>query len=93
MSADRRPVAWCRWRRAVRGTGGATSSPTWPWWPRCPPPTGPVAARVVGLWPDAGFRLAVEVDEAVLAGAVDRVVDAVAVTADVRTAPCTAEVA
>ncbi|HZM54753.1 MAG TPA: hypothetical protein VFC03_06970 [Acidimicrobiales bacterium] len=45
------------------------------------------AARVVGLWPDAGFRLAVEVDEAVLTGAFDRVVDAVAVTAGVRATP------
>jgi len=47
-------------------------------------------ARVVGLWPDAGFRLAVEVDEGMLTSAVDRVVDAVAVTADVRaTGPAT----
>lgn len=49
-------------------------------------PDRPVAARVVGLWPDSGHRLVVEVDEAALAGAVDRVVDAVAVTTDVVTA-------
>ncbi len=46
----------------------------------------PVASRVVGLWPESGFRLAVEVDEAALTGAVDRVVDAVAMAADVRAA-------
>jgi hypothetical protein len=51
------------------------------------------AARVVGLWPDAGIRLAVEVDEAVLAGAVDRVVDAVAATADVWASRSATEVA
>jgi len=50
-------------------------------------------ARVVGLWPDAGYRLAVEVDEAVLTGAVDRVVDAVAVTADVRATGSATDVA
>ncbi|HEY4927702.1 MAG TPA: hypothetical protein VIH95_01020 [Acidimicrobiales bacterium] len=49
-------------------------------------PDRPVASRVVGLWPESGFRLAVEVDEAALSGAVDRVVDAVAMCADVRTA-------
>jgi hypothetical protein len=47
-------------------------------------PDGPVVSRVVGLWPESGFRLAVDVDEAALSGAVDRVVDAVAVTAEVR---------
>jgi len=45
-----------------------------------------VAARVVGLWPEAAIRLAVEVDEEALIGAADRVVDAVAVTADIRCA-------
>jgi hypothetical protein len=49
-------------------------------------PDRPVASRVVGLWPESGFRLAVEVDEAALSGAVDRVVDTVAVMADVQTA-------
>ena len=39
--------------------------------------------RVVGLWPEAGARRTVDVDEATLAGAVDRVVDTVAVTTDV----------
>jgi hypothetical protein len=45
----------------------------------------PVVSRVVGLWPECGYRLAVEIDEAALGGAVDRVIDAVAVVADVRT--------
>ncbi len=49
-------------------------------------PDVPVAARVVGLWPEAAIRLAVEVDEESLVGAADRVVDAVAVTADIRCA-------
>ena len=50
-------------------------------------------ARVVGLWPEVGVRLAVEIDEAALTGAVDRVVDAVAVTADVRASTLATEVA
>ncbi len=49
-------------------------------------PDGPVAARVVGLWPEPGLRLAVEVDEDALTCAVDRVVNTVAVTADAQTA-------
>ena len=49
-------------------------------------PDRPVPARVVGLWPESSHRLAVEVDEPALAGAVDRVVDAVAVITDVATA-------
>ena len=56
-------------------------------------PDRTTTARVVGLWPDAGLRLAVEVDEALLTGAVDRVVDAVAVTADVRASAPAIEVA
>lgn len=56
-------------------------------------PDRTAAARVVGLWPDSGLRLAVEVDEAVLTSAVDRVVDAVAVTADVRASAPATEVA
>jgi len=47
-------------------------------------PGRPAPARVVGLWPDAGYRLAVEIDEAALFDAVDCVIDAVAVTAEVR---------
>jgi hypothetical protein len=49
--------------------------------------------RVVGLWPEAGYRLAVEIDEAALGVAVDRVVDAVAVTADARAPAPMADVA
>jgi hypothetical protein len=56
-------------------------------------PDRPVASRVVGLWPESGFRLAVEVDEAALCGAVDRVVDTVAVVSDVRTAASVPDVA
>jgi hypothetical protein len=56
-------------------------------------PDRPVASRVVGLWPESGFRLAVEVDEATLSGAVDRVIDAVAVAADVRAAGTVSDVA
>ena len=47
-------------------------------------PERPAPSRVVGLWPEAGYRLAVEIDEAALFDAVDRVIDAVAVTAEVR---------
>ncbi|HEY5110332.1 MAG TPA: hypothetical protein VII96_12055, partial [Acidimicrobiales bacterium] len=53
----------------------------------------PVPSRVVGLWPECGYRLAVEIDEAALAGAVDRVVDTVAVVADVRMSATTVAVA
>ena len=45
-------------------------------------PGHPAVSRVVGLWPESGYRLVVDVDESALTGAVDRVVDAVAVTAD-----------
>ena len=56
-------------------------------------PDRAVASRVVGLWPESGFRLAVEVDEAALYGAVDRVVDTVAVVSDVRNAASVPDVA
>lgn len=56
-------------------------------------PERPVASRVVGLWPEVGYRMAIEIDEAALADAVDRVVDAVAVTADVRFPTPVADVA
>lgn len=46
-------------------------------------PDRPAVSRVIGQWPDSGHRLAVDIDEAALTGAVDRVVDAVAVTAEV----------
>ena len=49
-------------------------------------PDRPVAARVVGLWPEPGLRLAVEVDEESLSAAADRVVDAVAVSVEMRRA-------
>lgn len=52
-----------------------------------------VASRVVGLWPEAGYRLAVEIDETALVAGVDRVVDAVAVTADARATAPVADVA
>jgi len=48
-------------------------------------PTRPVPARVIGLWPDAGFREGIEVDRAALEGAVDRVVATVARLVDART--------
>ena len=48
-------------------------------------PECPVAGRVVGLWPESGLRLAVEVGENALISAVDRVIDAVTVTAAART--------
>ena len=44
-------------------------------------PDRPVPARVVGLWPDAAEERTVEIDEAALDGAVDRVVATVAMTA------------
>ena len=46
-------------------------------------PAGPTPVRVVGLWPEAGARRVVDVDERALTDAVDRVVDTVAVTTDV----------
>jgi hypothetical protein len=49
-------------------------------------PGTPVVSRVVGLWPESGFRLAVDIDEVALCGAVERVVDAVAVIAEVQSA-------
>jgi hypothetical protein len=56
-------------------------------------PDRAAAARVVGLWPEAGYRLAVEIDEAALADAVDRVIDAVATTTDMRAGAAEADVA
>jgi len=53
----------------------------------------PVVSRVVGLWPECGYRLVVEIDEAALTGAVDRVVDTVAAMTDVRNSAPAAEVA
>ncbi len=47
-------------------------------------PSRPVPARVVGLWPDAGADRCVEIDETVLAAAVDRVVATVAAVVDSR---------
>jgi len=46
-------------------------------------PGRPAVSRVIGLWPESGYRLVVDVDGTTLAGAVDRVVDAVAVSAAV----------
>ena len=48
-------------------------------------PDQPVPARVAGLWPEAGVRRTVEVDETVLAAAADRVVDTVSLV--VRSRP------
>jgi hypothetical protein len=46
--------------------------------------SGPsVPTRVVGLWPESGARMAVEIDAGALVGAVDRVVDTVAVAVEV----------
>ena len=45
-------------------------------------PSRPVPARVVGLWPESCDLRVVEVDARALDGAVDRVVDTVAVLAD-----------
>ena len=53
----------------------------------------PVVSRVIGLWPECGYRLVVEIDEAALTGAVDRVVDTVAAMADVRNSVPAIEVA
>jgi hypothetical protein len=44
----------------------------------------PVPSRVTGMWPDAGVRRTVEVDEALLARAADRVVATVALTTAAR---------
>ena len=44
-------------------------------------------ARVVGLWPEAGALRVAEIDVAALTGAVDRVVDTVAVTVDAAVVP------
>ncbi len=82
-----RACPWCRWRRVDRVTAGATSSPTWPWWPRWPRRTCRWRHGWSGCGRSAAIRLAVEVDEEALAGAVDRVVDAVAVTADMPGPP------
>jgi len=54
-------------------------------------PEQPVPARVVGLWPEAGTRRTVEVDESLLAAAADRVVDAVSLV--VRSRPAAEGVA
>jgi hypothetical protein len=54
-------------------------------------PTGPVPARVVGLWPDAGIHAAVDMDDAVLTAAAKRViatVDAVVNTRRSTVASC-----
>ena len=45
-------------------------------------PSRPVPARVVGLWPESGDLRSVEIDARALEGAVDRVVDTVAVMID-----------
>jgi hypothetical protein len=48
-------------------------------------PGAPLPSRVAGLWPDAGLRLTVDVDEASLSSAADRVVTTVALVARART--------
>jgi hypothetical protein len=48
-------------------------------------PTRPIPARVMGLWPDAGFHSSVDIDHRSLDGAVDRVVATVAATVEART--------
>ncbi len=50
-------------------------------------PSRPVPTRVVGLWPESGDLRVVEIDAVALDGAVDRVVDTVAVIADAVTTP------
>ncbi len=47
-------------------------------------PSRPVPARVLGLWPDAGADRCVEIDEAALTGAADRVVATVAAVVEAR---------
>ncbi len=54
-------------------------------------PSRPVPARVMGLWPDAGLRLTVDIDESALEGAAARVSDAVKTFVGARLsvdAPC-----
>jgi hypothetical protein len=46
--------------------------------------TGPFPARVVGLWPDAGIHTAVDLDDAVLTGAADRVIATVGAVVSAR---------
>jgi len=50
-------------------------------------PERPGPARVAGLWPDAGMRRTVDVDEALLSASVDRVVGAVSLVARARVTP------
>jgi len=52
--------------------------------------THPVATRVLGLWPDAGIRRVLEVDEPALHAAADRVVTTVAATVATPPAMATA---
>jgi hypothetical protein len=47
-------------------------------------PSRPVPVRVLGLWPDAGADRCVEIDEAALTGAADRVVGTVAAVVEAR---------
>jgi hypothetical protein len=49
-------------------------------------PSRPVPARVLGLWPDAGADRSVEIDEAALMRAAERVVATVAAVAEARRA-------
>jgi hypothetical protein len=46
--------------------------------------TGPVPARVVGLWPDAGIHAAVDMDDAVLTAAAKRVIATVDAVVNAR---------
>lgn len=47
-------------------------------------PTRPVPARVLGLWPDAGIHAVVDMEDAVLTAAVERVIATVDSVVDVR---------
>jgi len=47
-------------------------------------PDQPVPVRVAGLWPDAGMRRTVDVDDALLSASAERVVGAVALVARAR---------
>jgi hypothetical protein len=47
-------------------------------------PTRPVPDRVLGLWPDAGTHAAVDMDDAVLTAAVERVIATVDTVVDAR---------
>jgi hypothetical protein len=47
-------------------------------------PDQPVPSRVAGLWPDAGMRRTVDVDEAVLTASADRVVGTVSLVVRAR---------